>query len=66
MGDGAIRWKLTSFLPVKIWEGMVRYGERVGKRGIAHIDGDEVDLGVTVLACLGGGHVYDLAGATWR
>lgn len=27
------------------------------------IDGDQVDLGVTVLAGLGGGHVDDLAGA---
>jgi len=28
------------------------------------IDGDQVDLGVTVLASLGGRHVDDLAGAT--
>ena len=28
-----------------------------------HIDGDKVDLGVTVLASLGGGHVNDLARA---
>ena len=28
-----------------------------------HIDGDEMDLGVTVLARLGGGHVNDLAWA---
>ena len=28
------------------------------------VDGDQVDLGVTVLASLGGGHVDDLAGAT--
>ena len=27
------------------------------------VDGDKVDLGVTVLAGLGGGHVDDLAGA---
>ena len=26
------------------------------------VDGDKVDLGVTVLASLGGGHVDDLAG----
>jgi len=30
----------------------------------AYIDGDKVDLGVTVLARLGGGHVDDLARAT--
>lgn len=28
------------------------------------IDGDDVDLGVTVLAGLGGGHLDDLAGTT--
>jgi hypothetical protein len=33
----------------------------VGARG-TYIDGDEMDLGVTVLAGLGGGHVDDLAG----
>lgn len=27
------------------------------------VDTDEMDLGVTVLSGLGGGHVYDLAGA---
>ena len=27
------------------------------------VDGDEMDLGVTVLAGLGGGHIDDLAGA---
>ena len=27
------------------------------------VDGDEMDLGVTVLASLGGGHVDNLAGA---
>lgn len=27
------------------------------------VDGNQVDLGVTVLASLGGGHVDDLAGA---
>lgn len=30
-----------------------------------HVDGDEMDLGVTVLSGLGGGHVNDLAGTTW-
>lgn len=41
-----------------------------GGREILHllagedIDGDQVDLGVTVLASLGGGHLDDLAGAT--
>ena len=28
------------------------------------VNGDKMDLGVTVLAGLGGGHVHDLAGAT--
>ena len=30
--------------------------------GKTYIDGDKVDLGVTVLSGLGGGHVDDLAG----
>jgi len=33
---------------------------------MAHIDGNKVDLGVTVLASLGGGHVDDLAGTAWK
>ena len=31
----------------------------------AYIEGHEMDFGVTVLSGLGGGHVDDLAGATW-
>ena len=31
-----------------------------------YIDANQVDLGVTVLARLGGGHVDDLARAAWR
>ena len=38
-------------------------GSRTEKGG-TYIDGDDVDLGVTVLTSLGGGHVDDLAGAT--
>ena len=34
-------------------------------KGQAYIDGDQVDLGVTVLAGLGGRHVDDLARAAW-
>ena len=29
------------------------------------VDGDQVNLGVAVLAGLGGGHVDDFAGTTW-
>lgn len=31
-----------------------------------HVESDEMDLGVTVLASLGGRHVDDLAGTTWE
>lgn len=30
---------------------------------MTHVNGDKVDLGVTVLSSLGGGHVDDLAGS---
>ena len=47
-------------------EGRVSERDRSGRRvKRTYIDGDEVDLGVTVLARLGGGHVNDLAGTTW-
>lgn len=29
--------------------------------GQTYVDGNEMDLGVTVLSSLGGGHVYDLS-----
>ena len=56
----------TSFLPVKIWrcyELLVLGGMENGR---TYIDGDQVNLGVTVLARLGGGHVDDLARAAWK
>lgn len=68
----------SSFLPVKIWSVSGHPKEVIGRlnrvcAGSAelsdsstHVDGDKVDLGVTVLAGLRGGHVDDLAGTAWR
>ena len=52
-------------MPVKIWDGGQSIGSAWAWKLETYIDADQVDLGVTVLARLGGGHVNDLAGTTW-
>ena len=52
-------------MPVKIWDGGQSIGFAWAWKLETYIDADQVDLGVTVLARLGGGHVNDLAGTTW-
>lgn len=42
---------------------MGRWGEIFQLLAGEDVDGDDVDLGVTVLARLGGGHFNDLAGS---
>ena len=48
----------SSFLPVKICKGQVGPNQRAV---YTHVNGDEVDLCVTVFAGLGGRHVDNLA-----
>jgi hypothetical protein len=58
---GAVR---TNFLPVKIYDGnSSEINEYRRKRAVTYVDGDEVDLRVTVLAGLGGRHFHNLARA---
>lgn len=55
----------TSFFWVKICAetGSQRLESNDQRRWGAYIDADQVDLGMTVLSGLGGGHVDDLARA---
>jgi len=54
--------KPTTFLPVKIW--LSRETKMRQERKVTDIDGDKMDLCMSVLSGLRGRHVHDLAGAT--
>lgn len=59
----------TNFLPVKICESLTFAEFSIGRskgKSWTHVNGDKVDLGVTVLPGLGGGHVDDLAGTACK
>ena len=50
---------------MKIYEIYEPHGSKKRECRQTYVNGDKVNLGVTVLSGLGGGHVDDLAGATW-
>lgn len=54
---------LTSFLPVKICMSHLKHKRKREFKGWTYINPDQVNLGVTVLASLRGGHLDDLARA---
>ena len=49
-------------MPVKIYEICEPHGSKKQECRQTYVNGDKVNLGVTVLSGLGGGHVDDLAG----